>query len=398
MHTDSLNALIMDKRLPTMKQKQGLLLSNVPSPYFSPVFSLLAQSAEWKLKTCYISAWNEGVGWVPQNATHFSSSADTILTRHTGGWKSKQAFAAWALFFQVLKEKYDFFLIYGYTQLPQLFLIAWALLRNIPFAIAGDANYYSDNTSGWKRSVKKHWLGWLARHAFAIVTVGTACRMFWEAYGALPERLFHVGFAVDNVFFSNAAIQQKHNAVELKRAWGWEGHTVCIYVGRLIARKNIHLLIAALQRFGDAPVALLIVGSGEEREGLEALAGQSPYIRFAGSATQAELPLFYALSDVLILPAHAEPWGLVVNEAMASGLAIISHQHCGATLDLVDEENGFVLQDFTVEEVASALAFIAHDQDKLDVLKRKSLERISDWSIPQAAHQLKQVITLMIGR
>ena len=384
-----------------LKDKHVLLLSNVPSPYFSPVFSLLGESAEWKLKTCYISAWNEGVAWSPQNATSFLNPGDTVLSQQPlaiGGWSNKQMRATCSLLRRVIKQQPDFFLIYGYTQLPQLFLTGWALLRNTPFAIAGDANYYSDKATGWKRRVKKYWLGWLAQRAAAIVTVGAACRMFWESYGALPDQLFHVGFAVDNEFFREAAIQQKHKAAELKREWGWESRTVFIYVGRLITRKNVHLIISALQSLANLPVALLVVGDGEERGVLESLAEQSPYIRFVGAATQNELPLFYALSDALVLPAREEPWGLVINEAMASGLAIISHRHCGAVLDLVDEQNGFVLQGFTVEEMASAMSCITQDCIRLKSLKQKSLERIRDWSMPRTAYQLKQAIDSAICR
>lgn len=384
-----------------LKDKHVLLLSNVPSPYFSPIFSWLAESAEWNLNTCYISAWNQSVAWAPQNASHFSNLTDTILTQRfstSKSWKRAQVVATFALLSRVLKERYDFFLIYGYTQLPQLFLIGWAVLMNIPFAIAGDANYYSDKTTGWKRLAKKCWLGWLTQRASAIVTVGTACRMFWEAYGAAPGKLFHVGFAVDNDFFRSAAVQQKNNAIKLKQEWGWGDLIVFIYAGRLIARKNVHLLISAIQRLANLPIALLIVGSGEEGEQLERQADKSPYIRFVGAATQAELPLYYALSDALVLPAREEPWGLVVNEAMASGLAVISHRHCGATLDLVDKGNGFVLQYFTVEEIVSALSIVSESRLKLESFKQKSLERICNWSASQAAFQLKQVIDMVIDR
>ena len=128
-----------------LKHKQVLLLNNVPSPYFSPLFSLLAKSAEWNLKTCYITAWNNSVGWTPQSASDFSHLTDTILAHRyprIARWGNEQVAATCSLFMLILREKQDFFLIYGYTQLPQLFLIGWALLWNIPFAIAGDANFY----------------------------------------------------------------------------------------------------------------------------------------------------------------------------------------------------------------------------------------------------------------
>jgi glycosyltransferase involved in cell wall biosynthesis len=70
---------------------------------------------------------------------------------------------------------------------------------------------------------------------------------------------------------------------------------------------------------------------------------------------QGELPKYYALADVLVLPASDEPWGLVINEAMAGGLAVIAHRECGAAVDLVGPENGVALEKLEVDELASAM-------------------------------------------
>ena len=131
-----------------------------------------------------------------------------------------------------------------------------------------------------------------------------------------------------------------------------------------------------MQQLRELPIALLIAGDGEERERLIELAGGNPYIRFAGSLTQAELPLYYSWSDVLVLPARAEPWGLVINEAMACGLAVIAHQHCGAAADLVTAENGAILQSYETAELAAALRWLAEDAESLARRKQKSREMI----------------------
>ena len=376
-------------------RKNVLLLANVPSPYLSPVYERLKASADWNLTVCYVSVWNIGVGWAPASAIDYTTSTDVILIAQRSRivpWLSDQTTATLALLRLLAKEPADYFLIYGYTRLPQLFLIGWALLLNIPFAIAGDANYYTDRAQGWRRAVKTWWLRLLARRAAALIVVGRASRMFWETYGAPARRLFHAGFAVDNDYFRAESVRQKDYAAQLRRQFGWEKHTVFLYVGRLIERKNIHQLIAAAQQINDLPVALLIAGDGEERAALEALADGHQRVRFVGSLTQAELPLYYALSDVLVLPARAEPWGLVINEAMASGLAVIAHQHCGATPDLVAADNGAVLQGFSVEELADALRSLAQDAATLLRFKQRSQEKIRGWSIPQAALGLKQAI------
>jgi glycosyltransferase involved in cell wall biosynthesis len=394
-----MKALVISATEP--KQKQVLVLSNLPSPYLSPVFSHLAEIADWQLKTFYVAAWNEGVGWPFANAADFTKLTDTILSQkypRINRWFGRQVAATVALFLSMFNEKYNFFLIYGYTQLPQVFLISWAIFLNIPFAIAGDANFYSDKAVGWKRYAKKLWLGCLTQHAAAIITIGKASRMFWEAYAASTSRLFQAGFSVDNDFFYTSSIEKKTQAFELKHRLGWEGRTVFIYVGRLIERKNVRTLVSAMARLSNFMVALLIVGEGEDREHLELLANQNAYIHFTGAATQTELSLFYSLSDVLVLPAREEPWGLVINEAMASGLAVISHQYCGAALDLVTADNGLMLQGFSVEELTAAISYMAQDPKRLIKLKQHSLEKIDDWSSSQVACRLNQIISLKITK
>ena len=131
--------------------------------------------------------------------------------------------------------------------------------------------------------------------------------------------------------------------------------------------------------------ALLIVGAGDERRALEELAGGDPRVIFAGGVTPAELPRWYAMADAMILAAHDEPWGLVTNEAMASGLAIIAHRECGSTVDLVDEQNGIVLEGFGVEELAMAMRRMIRDEQHLRQRQDSSRRKIADWTIEAAA-------------
>ena len=307
-------------------------------------------------------------------------------------WLGTQFIATLALLAQLFSQRPDYLVIYGYTQLPQLALCGWALLFNVPFAMAGDANYYTDHVHGWRRILKRWWLCHLVNRAAALIVVGKACRMFWENYGAEPRQIFLAGFAVDNEFFRRECVSQHSVAMQLCKTFDWEEHTVFLYVGRLIKRKNIHHLVTAIQRITERPVALLIAGDGEERASLERLARGNERVRFVGALTQKELPLYYALSDALVLPAREEPWGLVINEAMASGLAVIAHQHCGAALDLVAEDNGIALQGYSIEELTEALRLLAANAVALQQRKEKSQEKIQSWSISLAALRVREAV------
>ncbi len=374
--------------------KKVLLLSNIPSPYLTPLFNRLARKPDWKLDVCYVSSWGENVGWPEVPVQHYGISERDILDKRFLSLRkfAPQSSAALALLERILRGRPDYLVIYGYTRLPQVVALGWCLLTSLPFAIAGDSTYYADKAAGIRKALKKYWLGVISRCAAAIITVGNASTMFWETYGARSEKLFNAPFAVDNDFFAAESQKTVDQAATFRQQNGWQGKTIFLYVGRLIKRKNVDLLIRAIQQLDDGNVTAVIVGSGEERTALEALAAGDQRIHFAGSISQAELPFYYALADVLVLPARAEPWGLVVNEAMACGLAVITHWQCGAALDLVTADNGILLSGFTAGELTVALKSIASDEQRLRQMQQRSREKIASWSFENAALSIQQAV------
>lgn len=372
-----------------------LLLNNVPAPYFTPLFERLGDESGWQLTVCYSSVWNQAVGWEPGAMNQSHSHRTVILDRGIHGLREllgSSAAAAIELLKLLVREKPDYLICYGYTLLPQIVALAWAMTTKTPFAVIGDANYYNDNAEGLKRAVKGIWLRKVTKRAAALITVGTANRMFWEAYGANPARLFHAGFAVDNEFYTKARAEKKEDAGELRDRLGLQNKVVFLFVGRLVQRKNVDLIIRAARQLEDVGISVVIAGSGEEMDSLKALAGEDHRIIFAGNVAPSELPLYYALADVLVLPAEQEPWGLVINEAMACGLAIIAHKHCGAAADLVNEENGVSLRTFSVDELAQAMRLFAGDESLLQAKQTRSSEKIQAWSIDQAARGIIRAI------
>ncbi|MBL8208807.1 MAG: glycosyltransferase family 4 protein, partial [Blastocatellia bacterium] len=269
---------------------------------------------------------------------------------------------------------------YGYTLLPQFVLLLWAIATQTPFAISGDANFYNDAPKGLKGIGRAFWLRFVVGRAAALLCVGTANRMFWQKYGARPEQLFLAGFAVDNAalvsasdkfrnpFFSSTK-EHEENTKKGKQIFDSlresscdfvegkfpDDKTVFLFVGRLVERKNVRLILQAARRLDAERFAVVIAGSGEQFDELKSLVADQTNVHFLGNVAPADLPAVYAMADALVLPARDEPWGLVINEAMACGLAIIAHEHCGAAIDLVGEGNGFKLASFSAEELAQAM-------------------------------------------
>ncbi len=396
-----------------------LLLNNLPAPYFTPLFARLGELLEGKLTVCYSSDWNQTVGW-ESDSTDSGRGQAIILDRRAPKlrrWFGSGVAAAVALLKVLRTDKPEFVLCYGYTLLPQFVLLLWALATRTPFALSGDANFYNDAPKGLKGIGRTFWLRLVVGRAAALICVGTANRMFWQKYGARPEQLFLAGFAVDNAalvsasdkfrnpFFSYTK-EHEENTKKGKQIFDSlresscdfvdekfpDDKTIFLFVGRLVERKNVRLILQAARRLDAERFAIVIAGSGEQLEELKSLAADQANVHFLGNVAPADLPAVYAMADVLVLPARDEPWGLVINEAMACGLAIVAHEHCGAAVDLVAEDNGFRLSGFSVEELAAAMNQLIHDQGLLDSMKEASRQKIQDWTIENAANGIIEAI------
>jgi len=88
-----------------------------------------------------------------------------------------------------------------------------------------------------------------------------------------------------------------------------------------------------------------------------------------------EIPSLYAMADVLVLPSIEEPWGLVVNEAMACRCAVVVSDRCGCSRDLISG-NGVVFEGGNQEALTEALRFVLRSDAELEAMKEKSLEII----------------------
>ncbi|MCC4249430.1 glycosyltransferase [Microbacterium testaceum] len=109
------------------------------------------------------------------------------------------------------------------------------------------------------------------------------------------------------------------------------GHAFA-YVGQLIERKNVAGMIRAFSKARGVHDTLTIVGSGDQLPMLKDLTlalGLEERVRFVGQVANEELPSVLVTVDTLILPSLEEVWGLVVNEALASGCQVIVSERAG---------------------------------------------------------------------
>ena len=228
----------------------------------------------------------------------------------------------------------------------------WAGVHGARRILWTETNMFDRRRSPWRELPKRVFVARCDRAH----TYGSSSREYLEWLGMARDRI-QSGRAM-----VNAALFLDADDTETQRT----GPIRLLFCGRLSAEKNLVTLLrafAGLKQNTNSPrMVLKLVGHGPLEDPLRKLAGDlgiGELVEFAGSAPQAALPGIFRQLDVLILPSTSETWGLVVNEAMLSGLAVAVSNRCGCVADLVRPENGWTFSPDSEGELTKLLARIA---------------------------------------
>lgn len=221
--------------------------------------------------------------------------------------------------------------------------------------------------------------------------IGARSKSFYlETLGVSDGQLVQALYGVDNRRFS----------CPINRAVAATEGLKVLFVSKLSARKRVTDLILGFYhsslRFDENSV-LTIVGDGAERSYSETLVkrmGLTHRIRFVGFVNQQDLRMFYCNHDIFVLPSEFDTWGLVVNEAMAAGCAVLVSEDCGCSRDLVafGEPNGFVFPTGDIRQISGYLGRY-EDRELLTQHRVNSLEKIKKFDAGLVGEQLARYMT-----
>jgi glycosyltransferase involved in cell wall biosynthesis len=211
----------------------------------------------------------------------------------------------------------------------------------------------------------------IVRGAAGLLAVGSAARASLLARGAEPDRV--------RLFANTIDVADWGRRVDELRAGQDKHEPRILSVARLAPEKGLATLIRAVAGLPEA--RLIVVGSGPERHGLEHLAAElGVSLELRGELRHDDLPELYAGADVFALQSTHEPWGVVVNEAAASGLPLVLSDQVGAAHDLLrDGENGFLVPAGDVAGTAAALRRLTDDPTLRASMGARSRELVREW-------------------
>jgi glycosyltransferase involved in cell wall biosynthesis len=296
---------------------------------------------------------------------------------------------------------FDVLWVHGYAMVNALHGMLAAKALGIPVLLRADMWLGDRPRSGPKLLLKRLFFRWLRQMIDGILAVGTLNAGYWRHYLGDEIPLFLMPYAVDNDYFQRRSLEAVRNRNELREELSLDaGRPVILFASKLQARKRCCDLLDAYEILvksdteGELPY-LVIVGDGQERAALEERARTSGLtdVRFCGFRNQSELPRFFDLSSVFVLPARHEPWGLIVNEVMNAGRAVIVSNEVGCQPDLVtDGVEGCVFPVGDVNALVDALRRVLSTPETAEQMGWRALERIKTWSFEEDVMALREAI------
>jgi glycosyltransferase involved in cell wall biosynthesis len=271
----------------------------------------------------------------------------------------------------------DVLIVGGWDQPAYLQALALKSMAGLPLAWWVESNLRDRRSeSRLMRSIKKR----LIASGDGVIVPGVASADYVRSLGAESDRLWVAPNAVDNDYFSSSPRRE-------------DGPARFLFVGRLESAKGLAFLLDAWASVPD-DATLSIVGSGSLQEAIAYRLTGLPRVQMVGHLERAELKRAYAEADVFVFPSVSDPWGLVINEAMASGLPVIASSAPGAVDDLVTHgDNGLVVPPFDVPALASAMARLASDGSERVRMGLRSRSRVNLFSPKHWAAGMREAIT-----
>jgi glycosyltransferase involved in cell wall biosynthesis len=276
-----------------------------------------------------------------------------------------------------------------------LFALVAALLRSIPIVVESDTPAGQRNAR-WRQLFKRVFYPLLFRFPKGFLPGGQRQAHYLRQFGVEEERIQIAQMTVDVVKISNYINSlSDDNRSEILRKFGLSpAHVRFLYLGRLEPHKGLQDLFAAfnLAKHPKSPtsqtskIQLLIAGGGSLQSFVEDKAKEDADFRYVGRLENDAVKDAYAAADVFVLPSRFEPWGLVVNEAMAAGLPVIVTERVGCVDDLVTHElNGLVIPAENPPALADAMRKLADDSGMRQHMGFESGRIISGWTLKAAA-------------
>ena len=347
------------------------LLTNMIAPYRLPLCSILADQFDLLIlhggKEANRDSWGNLEGALPAARVKRAWGWQIRNDKKVNGefFDEKFIHITPGLMWHLLRFRPDA-IISGEMGFRSLIALTYGTVFRKPVWIWWEGTLYSERNIDPLRNVLRRAFGyWTDR---------------WITSGQTStEYLLSLGVKRDRILESQNAVDEERFTAPVEPAWAIEPRPVVLYVGQLIGRKGVKLLLDAavsVQQNGRE-FSLLLIGSGRDKRALEHRANflGLKNVHFLPAQPPERMPAVYRSADLVVLPTLEDVWGLVANEAILSGIPVLCSKYAGCASELFAPEHLFAPDD--LHEFSQKLAAaISVGLSKVDPARLKTTEQL----------------------
>lgn len=347
-----------------------LIISNIPSPYRIDFFNVLGKYVDLTVVFEAKSARGITFNWNIEEIQNFKA-----IFLKDGVINEKKI--DWTILKYVRKNYYDHIIVTSYAYFTEMAALLALKARRIPYFLEVDGGLIRQENK-LKRVYKK----FLVSNAKGYFSPSKSSDDYLVYYGAKRNLIHRYPFTSLNKKDILDQLVPEEEKVMLKKELGISKKKVVLAVGQFIHRKGFDVLIKASKGI-DQDIGIYFVGGEPTDEYIELRNKyKSNHVYFEGFKSKEELSKYFKVADLFVLPTREDVWGLVINEAMAFGLPIITTDKCVAGLELIENEvNGFIVPVGNIEILREKMELILKDSILQKNMSNKSLRKIQNYTI-----------------
>lgn len=343
-----------------------LFMTNVPSPYRVDFFNELGKKCDLTVVFEKIKSDERGTAWDNYQFKNFDG-----IFLHGKSINTDTAVCPEIIKY-IRKGLFDHIICANFLSPTGMIAIEYMRLHKIPYFLESDGGF-AKNGRGIKEKLKRHFIS----GAKGYFSTAAEHDQYYLQYGAKKELLYRYPFTslFEKDILPNPVTDDEK--IKLRIKLGLEEEKIVISVGQFIYRKGFDVLIRSAGRL-NKNIGIYIIG-GEPNDYYLNLKNEykAENLHFIGFKSKYELAEYYKAADLFVFPTREDIWGLVVNEAMAYGLPVITTNRCISGLELVDSRNGFIINVNSEEELICSINKILFDKkENIKKMEERSLEKI----------------------
>lgn len=314
-----------------------VFLYNIISPHNIPLFSELAKSKDINSKFLFLSATDPNRPWTAIGKLPFDYEILPHKRITLGRQDSHSFYFNGTLWSRLRRINPEILVINGWDHPSYWLAVIYAKVFGKKLVLRSGSTCYE---SSWRRTVSLPLVELLVSAFDSYLAYGSRAELYLHKLGADPKRITLAFNTTDLAFYGRAVHLRRLRQKVLKKQIGLPGKTIILFYGQLITRKNpLPLLQAYIRLLPEYPdLGLVYVGNGPQKKFLSDTVkryGLHRQVKIFAYPGENRIINYYAAADIFLLPSTQEVWGLVINQAMAAGLPVITTRQTGAGADLV---------------------------------------------------------------